>query len=113
MMEIQEKSDPTSPVKLAYPFKTAAGKLVEEITLRRATVLDRRKVARQWPDLCDQEPALVARLAGLILEDLDLMDAQDYSVVQARFLGLIYRANEQQPMGGDGTVGEVVSLPTE
>ena len=102
----------TDPVILAFPFKTATGQTIDVVQMRRATVKDRRLIGKQYPNIADQEVALVARLAGLVPEDLDAMDATDWSVVQSRFLKLVHR-NDDGNVGGDGIAGEVVPVSAE
>lgn len=73
-------------IDLDQPFTTPLGVQVDQITIRRYTVAERRKALRPWgDDPADQEIALIAHLAGLVPEDLDMMDSADYAVVQEAF----------------------------
>jgi hypothetical protein len=107
-------ANPLESIILDHPYTTAAGALVERITLRRCTVRDQREVQKHWPEPADQEVALVARLTGMVPEDLDGMDSADYAEVQRRFQGLFSR----RPVGGGlpggaGAAGEVVAVAAE
>ena len=74
-------------IKLKFPFVTPSGQKIESVTIRRLKVRDIKSIS----DQADGKPAQlellgVARMAGLIPEDLDEMDAADYQVLKDRFL---------------------------
>ena len=60
-----------------------------------------------------QVPTLlgVGRMCGLVIEDLEEMDAADYQRLKARFLEYLGVAG--QPVVGNGAAGEVVSVSAE
>lgn len=70
---------------LKFPYKTAAGEVLEQLALRKLTVGDLRAVKRQFTDVGDRDEALVARMCGLVIEDLEGMDLRDYQELSARF----------------------------
>jgi len=81
-------ADP-APVPLQFPVTKGDGTKLTTITLRRATVKELRRMKRFGPDPADQELGTVAELAGLIPEDLDMVDARDYAKVQKCFRELV------------------------
>ena len=72
-------------IKLQYPYETADGKKLTELTLRRATVKDLKKVGKS-DNAAESEVVFFASLLGLIPEDLDAMDAADYKAIQDFYL---------------------------
>ena len=73
---------PQKTIDLKFPFVTASGQKVESVTIRRLKVRDLKSIS----DQADGKPAQiellgVARMADLIPEDLDEMDAADYQAV--------------------------------
>lgn len=77
------------PIELDYPITKADGTKVNSVTLRRATVKDLRRMKDFGADPADQELGLIARLAGMVPEDLDLIDASDYAKLQKSFRPLV------------------------
>ena len=77
------------PITLDYPITKPDGTKVDSVTLRRATVRDLRRMKDFGSDPADQELGLIARLAGLVPEDLDLIDAADYAKLQRSFRPLV------------------------
>lgn len=74
-------------IKLDYPIRvqTENGeKLLETLPVRRLTVGDLRAVAGLKTD-AEQELAMMARITGLVPEDLDLLDLADYQKLQLFF----------------------------
>ncbi|MGO1073231.1 phage tail assembly protein [Lysobacter sp. CA199] len=78
---------PTGPNKLPlkFPFTTAGGVQISALNLRRPKVRDLKQSQRDGGTQGDQEVALFALIAGLTPEDMDEMDAADYTTLQARF----------------------------
>ncbi|MEW5885477.1 MAG: phage tail assembly protein [Pseudomonadota bacterium] len=72
-------------IVLAYPIKLASGKTLERIALRRAKVADLKEAARASERQDEQEIALLARLGGLVPEDLLELDLADYKALQDAF----------------------------
>lgn len=102
----------TNTVALQYPFSTAAGQTVSTVTIRRLKVKDLKAIGEQSGG---SEVLLelngVARMCGLVPEDLDEMDAADYQVVKARFLEFV--GVTRQSVGGREAAGEVVPVSAE
>ena len=97
-------------IKMQYPYKTAAGKEIKTLTMRRPTVRDLR-LAQKKKDSADIEIHMLASLLGLIPEDMDPMDQADYRTIQNQYLSMIegHDKSIESDMAGDGAVGEVVS----
>ena len=97
---------------LQYPFTTAAGQKVSAVTIRRLKVKDLKAIGEQSGG---NEVLLelngVARMCGLVPEDLDEMDAADYQVVKARFLEFVGVTGK--PLGGEEPAGAVVPVSAE
>ena len=70
---------------LKYPVKLASGKALDKVALRRAKVADLREASRGSAAPEDQEVALLARLSGLLPEDVLELDLADYKVLQDAF----------------------------
>jgi hypothetical protein len=77
-----------SEVILKYPF-TAGGKKIEKLSLRRPTVKDLRTMGRFGDSDEDKEIGLIASLAGMIPEDMDVMDVADYKALQDSFRDML------------------------
>ena len=72
-------------IDLKYPIKTGDGRQWASLELRRATVGD-LKAAQRVSDLAEeQEIALIARLTGLLPEDVELLDLADFRRLQDSF----------------------------
>lgn len=76
-------------VDLKYPITKPDGSKVASVTLRRATVGDLKAAQRQADKQEDQELALIARLTGLVPEDVELIDLADYKRIQESFRELL------------------------
>ena len=74
----------SSTINLQHPVTLATGQKLTQLTLRRPCVGDLRAVAQLGNDV-EQEIALFARLAGLVPEDVDLLDFADYQAIQDWF----------------------------
>lgn len=98
---------------LKYPFTTAPGEKISQLTLKRLTVKDLKQVKKTHKDPTDWDEPLISRSTGLLPEDLDNMDLADYLELQTRFQQITGLG--KQPDGDDkgaGTAGEVVPVPT-
>jgi len=73
-------------IPLKYPFTAGSGETVAEIAIRRLKVRDLKAISKEAPnDLVEQELIGVARMCGMVPEDLQEMDAADYQAVRERF----------------------------
>nr|DAR67595.1 MAG TPA: tail assembly chaperone protein [Caudoviricetes sp.] len=82
--KMQEDLGMTTTITLNVPVVLADGRQLTSLTMRRAKVADLRAVSRLDGDAA-QEIALAGRLAGLVPEDMDLLDLSDYKQVQDWF----------------------------
>ena len=82
--QLQDKLGVTQAITLHCPVELADGTRLERITMRRAKVGDIRAVAHLEGDAA-QEIAMLARLSGLVPEDLEDLDLCDYKQVQDFF----------------------------
>lgn len=99
-------------LKLKYPFTAPSGQKIDTVTLRRLKVRDIKIMSEQSGGKPDQMELLgVARMANLIMEDMDEMDAADYQVLKERFLDVLGISGNA--MDGSGIAGAVVPVPTE
>ena len=74
---------------LKYPVQLASGKALDKLNLRRAKVADLREASRGGASQEDQEVALLARLSGLLPEDVLELDLADYKALQDAFRGML------------------------
>lgn len=74
---------------LKYPVQLASGKALDKLTLRRAKVADLREASRGGASQEDQEVALLARLSGLLPEDVLELDLADYKALQDAFRSML------------------------
>ena len=81
---MQEQLGVSREIKLKYPVRLATGEMLEKLTLRRPKVGDIRAVAALATD-AEQELAIMARISGLVPEDLDELDIADYKALQEFF----------------------------
>ncbi|MCX9038481.1 phage tail assembly protein [Citrobacter portucalensis] len=70
---------------LKHSYKTAAGTLLTYVPTRRLTVKDLRSARKQSAVPADWDDILISAMTGLVPEDLDAMDLEDYQVLQKRF----------------------------
>lgn len=82
--QIREQIGITRTMQLNVPVHLADGRELQQLTLRRAKVGDLRAVAH-YDNEAEQEIALMARLAGLVPEDLEELDLSDYAQLQEWF----------------------------
>ena len=78
-----------SEICLKYPVQLASGKALDKIVLRRAKVADLREASRGGASQEDQEVALLARLSGLLPEDVLELDLADYKALQDAFRSML------------------------
>ena len=78
-----------SEICLKYPVQLASGKVLDKLTLRRAKVADLREASRGGASQEDQEVALLARLSGLLPEDVLELDLADYKALQDAFRSML------------------------
>lgn len=74
---------------LKYPVQLASGKALDKLTLRRAKVADLREASKGGASQEDQEVALLARLSGLLPEDVLELDLADYKALQDAFRSML------------------------
>ena len=82
--QMQEQLGVSKEIKLKYPVRLATGEMLEKLTLRRPKVGDIRAVTGLTTD-AEQELAIMARISGLVPEDLDELDIADYKALQEFF----------------------------
>lgn len=82
--QMQEDLGMNKTIVLKYPVRLNTGDTLQTLTMRRPRVGDLRAVAHLKTD-AEQELALLARITGLVPEDLDLLDLADYKVLQETF----------------------------
>lgn len=80
-----EKLD-VKDIILDFPYQTPAGVALAKVTMRRSKVKDQKAVRKTYTGDADIETALLARLCGLVPEDLDDMDEADYQKLQNTYL---------------------------
>lgn len=103
----------TETYSLQFPYTTSVGQRVDSISLKRLKVKDIKAVkksamTRNWDD------ALLSRMTGLVPEDIDEMDAQDYMALQKRFQQLLGLDNAAgAAVESASPAGEMVSLSAE
>lgn len=99
-------------LKLKFPFTTPTGQKIEAVTIRRLKVRDIKAISEQSGGNPAQLELLgVARMAGLIPEDMDEMDAADYQVLKERFLDVLGITGNA--VDGSGAAGAVVPVPAK
>ena len=99
-------------IKLKFPFTTPTGQKIEAVTVRRLKVRDIKAISDQANGNPAQMELLgVARMASLVPEDLDEMDAADYQVLKERFLDVLGITGSA--VDGRGTAGAVVPVSAE
>ncbi|PAV11028.1 hypothetical protein CBG25_00885 [Arsenophonus sp. ENCA] len=99
---------------LQYPYALGSGEMLTRVTLSRLKVSDIKAVRRLSENVNDWDSLLIARMTGLIPEDIDNMDLVDYQQLQShfrQFAGL--DAVAEGAASGAGPVGEMVSLAAE
>lgn len=82
--KLQDDLGVRQEVILKYPVRLATGQLLEKVNVRRPRVGDLRAVMHIANE-AEQGLMLVARVTGLIPEDLDELDLKDLEAIQATF----------------------------
>lgn len=82
--QIRQEINGETTVKLKYLVKLATGETLDKVTVRRPRVGDLRAVMHIHNE-AEQGLALVARVTGLVPEDLDMLDLKDLEAIQATF----------------------------
>jgi len=72
-------------ITLKHPVKLASGKELTKLVLRRAKVADLKEASRAGDKQDEHEIALIARLSGLVPEDVLELDLADYKAIQDAF----------------------------
>ncbi|MGD8091359.1 phage tail assembly protein [Pseudomonas aeruginosa] len=86
----------TPPViRLLFPFTSASGERIEELTIRRLKRRDLADAQRHSKDEAVIEDHLLCKMTGLTLEDLETLDLADSRTVTEVFRELV--------AGRDGT----------
>ena len=82
--KLQDDLGVNAVVKLKYPARLPTGETLDKLTLRRVKVGDLRAVSRIENE-AEQGLAILARITGLVPEDLDLLDLEDLNALQDMF----------------------------
>ena len=82
--QLQDNLGMTTTVELKYPVRLPTGETLDKLTLRRVKVGDLRVVSRIENE-AEQGLAILARITGLVPEDLDLLDLEDLNALQDTF----------------------------
>lgn len=82
--KLQDNLGVNAVVKLKYPVRLPTGEILDKLTLRRVKVGDLRAVSRIENE-AEQGLAILARITGLVPEDLDLLDLEDLNALQDTF----------------------------
>ena len=82
--KLQDDLGVNAVVKLKYPVRLPTGEILDKLTLRRVKVGDLRAVSRIENE-AEQGLAILARITGLVPEDLDLLDLEDLNALQDMF----------------------------
>ena len=82
--KLQDDLGVNAVVKLKYPVRLPTGEILDKLTLRRVKVGDLRAVSRIENE-AEQGLAILARITGLVPEDLDLLDLEDLNALQDTF----------------------------
>jgi hypothetical protein len=89
-------------IQLKHPFKKADGTEVSKLMMRRGTRGDLKAASRHSSNDVEQEDFLFARLTGLQLEDIDLIDLEDSKTLVATFQGMV---GKDKPNDGSAAAG--------
>ena len=82
--QLQQDLGANKEIKLKYPVRLATGEMLEKVNVRRPRVGDLRAVMHISNE-AEQGLLLVARVTGLVPEDLDELDLKDLEAIQATF----------------------------
>ena len=81
---IHEHLGVSKTITLNVPVALGDGERIEQLTVRSVTIGDVRAVANT-PNEIERELKIMARVTGLVPEDLDLLDFSDYVQLQDCF----------------------------
>jgi hypothetical protein len=95
-------------ITLKHPFTNAAGQRIETLTVRRPKRGDMKAAAKYSKDEGEQEDFLFARITGLVLEDIDLLDLADSAVLQDSFRAMVGEGRSAQ-VDGRGAADRVAN----
>lgn len=84
--QLQNDMGISQEVKLKYPVRLPTGEMLEKVSVRRTRVGDLRAVTHIENE-AEQGLAIIARVTGLVPEDLDLLDLEDLAALQNCFPG--------------------------
>jgi len=96
-------------LELSGPLVCGDGRTLTALTLRTPRVKHLKEAQRVSDVAAEQELALLARLVGVVPEDLDELPLRDYAVLQERFRLAVTPGGG--PVGGGGAAGAVVPVP--
>lgn len=82
--KIKQELNGEMTVSLKYPVRLPTGQMLDKVTVRRPRVGDLRAVLHISNE-AEQGLALVARISGMVPEDLDMLDLKDLEAIQATF----------------------------
>ena len=82
--QIHEQLGVSKTIILNVPVTLGDGERIEQLTARSVTIGDVRSVANLTNEI-ERELKIMARVTGLVPEDLDLLDYSDYVQLQDCF----------------------------
>lgn len=85
MEEIQIIPSESAVIKLTVPYKTNAGEMMEEVTMRAPTVRDRLIRNRSQAPGYQADIDMIASLCQLTTDDLMNMEACDFLRLETQF----------------------------
>lgn len=80
---------------LKHPFTSASGQRIETLELRRLTRRDLKAAHQYSKEDVEQEDFLLARMSGLVVEDVNELDMADSKALTDFFRGMV--EGTQQP----------------
>ncbi|NLR73584.1 phage tail assembly protein [Leeia aquatica] len=89
-------------ITLQHPFTNAAGQRIETLTIKRLKRGDLKAAHRHSKEDAEQEDFLFARMTGLLLEDLDLLDIADSKALTDAFRDMVV-GGESSASTGSGS----------
>ncbi|KFK91711.1 MULTISPECIES: phage tail assembly protein [unclassified Serratia (in: enterobacteria)] len=99
---------------LKFPYSCAAGNNITELPLRRLSVKDLKAARKISSNAADWDDILLSRATGMLPEDFDNMDLEDYLELQKRFQKITGMGKGSEGANpGAGAAGEVVPVPAE
>ncbi|HBP6804010.1 TPA: phage tail assembly protein [Pseudomonas aeruginosa] len=96
----------TPPViRLLFPFTSASGERIEELSIRRLKRRDLLDAQRHTKDEAEIEDHLACKMTGLTLEDLGELDLADSRTVTEVFRELVAGRDGSAVLGRGATAG--------